>query len=321
MWRICGILFLHLISAQQNYNVPEVKLQAFRNGGFQVSIPDSPGVELFAFHGNLNEPLKDLEAGQWSKDILKSRNDRWTFKESDIKLKLGDIIYYWVYVKVHGLGYTKTNQYWIVSSFDEKGDSLVNVRYPKPLYEVPNAKLEALHPKGLRVSIPDEPGVELFAFHGKVNSPLTHDLEAGTMSRDILKPKNGRWIFQDDNIRLKNGDVIYYWLYAIVDGLGYQKLNQKWIVTGVGDSVPTTQRISGSVTPPVTQQTTDGEVFQLDFIIPDGMEMTVVMKDGKLLLKKPLPPQAEFENEDKVKIGYCKATQICLPWVDITQRK
>ena len=83
----------------------------------------------------------------------------------------------------------------------------------------------------------DEPGIQLFAFHGNVNTPLTHDLEAGTMSRDIVRPRNGRWIYQNDNLRLRNGDVVYYWLYVIVDGIGHQKLNQKWVVRGTDNSV------------------------------------------------------------------------------------
>ncbi|PSN48531.1 hypothetical protein C0J52_05927 [Blattella germanica] len=171
---------------------------------------NSSGVQLFAFHGNINEPLKDEEPGKWNRDITKPRAGRWVFEEPDVQLKVGDVIYYWIFVQVDGLALEYRTEERIGTAGQARGHSG---------YEVPDAKLEKLHPKGLRVSIPDEPGVELFAFHGKVNSPLNYDLEAGTMSRDITRPKNGRWIFEDKNIRLKNGDIIYYWLYTIVDGL------------------------------------------------------------------------------------------------------
>jgi hypothetical protein len=77
----------------------------------------------------------------------------------------------------------------------------------------------------------DEPGVELFAFHGNVNKEL-FGLEAGQLSRDVTKQKNGRWVFQDDRLKLNIGDVIYYWLYVQYEGRGYQRLDQTWRVTG-----------------------------------------------------------------------------------------
>jgi hypothetical protein len=81
------------------------------------------------------------------------------------------------------------------------------------------------------VSVSDEPGIQLFAFHGNVNKEM-NGLEAGQLARDIVKAKNGRWVFLDDRLKLKVGDVIYYWLYVQYEGLGYQKLDQSWTVTG-----------------------------------------------------------------------------------------
>jgi hypothetical protein len=83
----------------------------------------------------------------------------------------------------------------------------------------------------LAALVSDEPGIQLFAFHGNVNKEM-NGLEAGQMARDIIKAKNGRWVFQDDRLKLNIGDVIYYWLYVQYEGLGYQKLDQTWTVTG-----------------------------------------------------------------------------------------
>nr|CAD7574830.1 unnamed protein product [Timema californicum] len=74
-----------------------------------------------------------------------------------------------------------------------------------------------------------EPGIELFAFHGNVNKPM-EGLEGGHMSKDIIKAKNGRWVFEDLRVRLKVGDIIYFWLYVQVDGLGYRRDDQKFTV-------------------------------------------------------------------------------------------
>lgn len=60
--------------------------------------------------------------------------------------------------------------------------------------------------------------------------------EGGTFSRDILKPKNGKWTFTDKTVKLKNGDKIYYWTYVdYFDGirkLGYTRDDQLYEVTG-----------------------------------------------------------------------------------------
>lgn len=88
-------------------------------------------------------------------------------------------------------------------------------------YEVPNPSIEVLKPKGFKVSIPDEEGITLFAFHGNVNSEMD-GLEAGDMSKDILKKHKGKWTFHERKLKLKKGDTVYFWLFVIKDGLGYR---------------------------------------------------------------------------------------------------
>lgn len=104
--------------------------------------------------------------------------------------------------------------------------------HPKSHYEVPKAKIEVFTPAGLKISIPHEPGMEIFAVHAKVNQVM-HYLEAGYYSRDVLVPKNGRWTFYDDNACLQIGDIIYYWTYVQKNGLGYRMDDQRFIVTGI----------------------------------------------------------------------------------------
>ncbi|XP_037972472.2 beta-1,3-glucan-binding protein [Plutella xylostella] len=100
-------------------------------------------------------------------------------------------------------------------------------------YEVPPAKLEAIYPAGLRVSIPDD-GFSLFAFHGKLNEEM-EGLEAGHWSRDITRPKNNRWVFSDKQARLKIGDKVYFWTFVIKNGLGYRQDDGVWTVEGFVD--------------------------------------------------------------------------------------
>ncbi|KAH9638579.1 hypothetical protein HF086_000980 [Spodoptera exigua] len=57
---------------------------------------------LFAFHGKLNEEMEGLEAGYWSRDITKAKNGRWTFRDRNAELKIGDTVYFWTYVIKNG---------------------------------------------------------------------------------------------------------------------------------------------------------------------------------------------------------------------------
>lgn len=98
-------------------------------------------------------------------------------------------------------------------------------------YAVPKARVEVLHPKGFQVSIPDIPGIQMFAFHGNLNIPM-EGLENGQFSADILKHKNGRWTFTNRKHEIKVGDVLYYWLYVQKDSLGYRRDDQKHEFTG-----------------------------------------------------------------------------------------
>lgn len=101
-------------------------------------------------------------------------------------------------------------------------------------YTVPKAKIEVLHPKGFSVSIPDAPGIQLFAFHGNLNSPM-EGLEAGQFSSDITKHRSGRWTFSDKKHEIKPGDILYYWLYVQKDSLGYRRDDQRHDFTGNRD--------------------------------------------------------------------------------------
>lgn len=85
----------------------------------------------------------------------------------------------------------------------------------------------------------DEPGIKLFAFHGKLNEEM-EGREGGTFSKDITKPKNGRWTFVDKTTEVKPGDTLYFWIYVQHDdgvtNLGYA-FDGSHIITGSVDGI------------------------------------------------------------------------------------
>lgn len=68
------------------------------------------------------------------------------------------------------------------------------------------------------------------AFHININEEF-YSLEHGQWAQDIIKKREGRWTYIIPEFRVKQGDTIYYWVYVIVDGLGYQALDKSYKVT------------------------------------------------------------------------------------------
>ncbi|GBP49630.1 Beta-1,3-glucan-binding protein [Eumeta japonica] len=97
------------------------------------SCSEDDGYSLFAFHGNLNEEMNGLEAGHWARDITKAKGGRWTFRDKNAKLKLGDKIYFWTYVIKDGLGYRQDDGEWTVTEFvNEDGTPVDSSMVPAP---------------------------------------------------------------------------------------------------------------------------------------------------------------------------------------------
>lgn len=105
MKTIVVLFVLCNFKVKSEYSVPQPEIIVYRPRGFSVSIPHAPGIEIFAFHGNINHELIGLGAGEFSIDIRKHENGKWTFRDFNRKLRAGDVIYYWLFVIKNGLGY------------------------------------------------------------------------------------------------------------------------------------------------------------------------------------------------------------------------
>lgn len=89
------------------YIVPDAEIIAHSPKGLEISIPDEDGIVLFAVHANINKEMRYLEAGQISQDVTRKIDGRWVYKNKHIRLKLGDKLYYWLFVIKDGLGYRR----------------------------------------------------------------------------------------------------------------------------------------------------------------------------------------------------------------------
>ncbi|XP_035445207.2 beta-1,3-glucan-binding protein-like [Spodoptera frugiperda] len=101
-------------------------------------------------------------------------------------------------------------------------------------YQIPDVTISALKPRGFRASIPDAPNVSLFVFQGNVNRPIG-STDVGTISGEVLQPKDGWWTVEEPGIELKIGDVINYYVVVTADRAGYIKDKLSYTVTALED--------------------------------------------------------------------------------------
>ncbi|XP_076629597.1 beta-1,3-glucan-binding protein 2 isoform X1 [Colletes latitarsis] len=97
-------------------------------------------------------------------------------------------------------------------------------------YVLPEPTFEVLKPNGIRISIPNEEGLQFFSFHGNLNKRITPN-EVGEISGDVYKEKNGKWYFEKQHLNLKNGEIMHYWIYAQINGTAYTRKDLTWTVT------------------------------------------------------------------------------------------
>ncbi|KAB0799702.1 hypothetical protein PPYR_07582 [Photinus pyralis] len=105
-------------------------------------------------------------------------------------------------------------------------------------YTVPKPEILVYKPRGFSVSIPDETGIRLFAFHGKINKVI-QNLHPGDLTKEVKYPVNGKWIFHDERTKLKVGDTIHYWMFVVKDAHGYSLDSTSFTVTDLVENAST----------------------------------------------------------------------------------
>ncbi|GLV31414.1 uncharacterized protein CBL_20034 [Carabus blaptoides fortunei] len=101
--------------SEQTFPIPDINIQALVPKGLIVSFPDSPGIELFAFHGNVNEPIKGKEDGTINKQIPAAQDGVWSFTDPTVQLKAGDTVHYWIFVQHQRVGFSTQEQFPVTS--------------------------------------------------------------------------------------------------------------------------------------------------------------------------------------------------------------
>nr|XP_012141734.1 PREDICTED: beta-1,3-glucan-binding protein-like [Megachile rotundata] len=144
-------------------------------------------------------------------------------------------------------------------------------------YVLPEPTFKILQPQGIQISIPDEPGIQFFAFQGNINKRI-QVTQSGQISGEVFRKNDGKWTIEDEDISLRDGDVIHYWIHVLVNGTPYQKGNIKWTVTSETQESPSTEKPNDS---------SSTLLFEDNF---DSLNTSIWSHDVKM----PLSPDYEF---------------------------
>lgn len=116
---------------------------------------DQDGMVRCAFHGNLNIEFDGREAGIVNREIRNHKDRKWNFADRSLKLRAGNIIYYWLQIDFNDgertEGHTFDGSY-TVQAADFEDDENAHIEQ----FKIPQILIEPLSPRGLRASIPSK---------------------------------------------------------------------------------------------------------------------------------------------------------------------
>ncbi|XP_037071874.1 transmembrane protease serine 11D-like [Pollicipes pollicipes] len=255
------LLALAVLSADgfSTADVPTPRF-TFQPGAIHVTIPSSPGMSLAAIHLTVGEPVHGTRPGKYNKDLAR---DGDVFRGTvHFQWQTGDVIYYWVYVVVDGLGYQRLEQSHTIRA-GGAGTTRAPSRGP---FQVPTPSFH-FTPFTITVAVPALPGVSLAAIHMNLDEPL-RGTNAGKYNKDM--DKSGDVFVTMIHAPWEQASTIYYWVYVIFNGLGHHKLEQRFDISP-GMSVPPTRPPGGTTRPPSSLLPSECGIRFLDSFLAPAM--------------------------------------------------
>nr|XP_002740986.2 PREDICTED: beta-1,3-glucan-binding protein-like [Saccoglossus kowalevskii] len=266
-----------VINASFGFQIQNPVITLIEPQGIRFAYPDEPGISLVAYHYSINEVVNGVEPGQYNVDVTSPTNGWWLHENTEVSVGTNDIVYYWLYVLHDGTGYQLLEQQWSPS---EENPTAVPGPDPGPVptgsepgvpepppppentaapgeYVVTQPFISIIFPQGLRFAYPDEPGISLVSYHYNINEPL-EGVNAGQYNVDVKEPTAGWWLHENYDVKLVEGDTVYYWLSVIYNNQGFDLLEQEWSPQRPTTTTPapTTTTAAPTTTPPYTGPTT-----------------------------------------------------------------
>ncbi|KAF5292538.1 hypothetical protein FQR65_LT01684 [Abscondita terminalis] len=112
---------------------------------------------------------------------------------------------------------------------------------------MPIPKFEAFRPSGIRVTLPDTPGISEFFFWGNINVPM-EGKDLGEIMLATYEPTDGIWLIEDMDVKLNAGDTIYYTFFVNINGVVHRYERQQYTVKEIIERPTTTTSTTPSPT-------------------------------------------------------------------------
>jgi len=76
---------------------------------------DDPGLRLFGFHANIDKAIGINAYGDIAGNVYSAINGRWTFEDSSVIMRHGNVLHYWIYAQADNQNHKRDQQSWIYS--------------------------------------------------------------------------------------------------------------------------------------------------------------------------------------------------------------
>ncbi|KAF0302321.1 Coagulation factor XII [Amphibalanus amphitrite] len=155
-----------------------------------------------------------------------------------------DVIFYWVYVIVDGLGYQRLGQRHVIRATNAGPPPRGPFQVPSPMFH--------LTPHVITVTVPALPGISLVAIHLSLNEPVP-GTRPGRYNQDLERSGD---VFTTMVVAdWKAGDTIHYWLYVVYEGLGRHRLAQQFVIDAdAAGGTPSRPGVPATPPPAVSSQ-------------------------------------------------------------------
>lgn len=161
-----------------------IHIQVFESSGFRVFLSPTTfplvGLQFFAFHSNVNAPIRLMQKGRYEGVVTTADyNGYWLFDVRTICLLAGDVINYWAYVEVNGVGYKIDSRSFMVHA----NGSYASVDFTC----TSNNNLQCIFFSSLRYYVPPNGDVNAYAICEQIFCRHQHD----TLSAIMMKSQTG----------------------------------------------------------------------------------------------------------------------------------
>ncbi|XP_037908511.1 uncharacterized protein LOC119650080 [Hermetia illucens] len=199
-----------------------IRLDVFKQRGFELSLPAENDVKSMTFKGNLYNSNGTFLIDTWTADDVLPQKGRLIYTNCVSNIEIGNVFEFEINLITFGQKKRYMSGQFVVFDYipDSRTECRSSIETLSKQVGLQSVKVDVFYPSGFKVSIPAENDITSMTFHGRLNQEL-ENFGASTWIANDIRPKNGQLTFEDNTSNLRIGDVIYYRI--TVTAFGHRK--------------------------------------------------------------------------------------------------